>query len=86
MRFKKAYYASNSPPRGFFDKIPIMRKFTTYVQEAVAELHQVRWPTRQQAIRLSIIVIIFTACVSVAFGAIDYVLSLIVKLLLSLTY
>jgi preprotein translocase SecE subunit len=59
---------------------------TTYFTEAVAELRQVRWPTRAQAIRLSIIVIIFTAVVSVAFGGIDYLLSLVVKGLLSLTY
>ena len=63
-----------------------MRKLAAYFQDAIAELHQVRWPTRQQAIRLSVIVIIFTFAVSVAFGAIDFVLSQIVKVLLSLTY
>lgn len=63
-----------------------MKKVTNYVQEAIAELRQVRWPTQRQAIRLSIIVIIFTFCVSIAFGGIDFVLSQIVKLMLSLTY
>ena len=58
----------------------------TYIQEAIAELHQVRWPTRQQAIRLSIITIGFTAGVAIAFGAIDYTLAQIVTFLLSLTY
>lgn len=59
---------------------------TTYINEAIQELHHVRWPTQRQAIRLSVIVIIFTAAVSVAFGVIDYTLSVIVKFLLSLTY
>ena len=63
-----------------------MKKISNYINEAVSELQQVRWPTRQQAIRLSIIVIIFTAAVAVAFGAIDYVLAEVVKFLLSLTY
>lgn len=60
--------------------------FTSYVNNALAELHQVRWPTRQQAIRLSIIVIAFVAVSAVAFGFIDYLLAELVNLLLSLTY
>lgn len=59
---------------------------TTYFQEAIQELHQVRWPTRQQAIRLSIITIGFTAAVAVSFGAIDFALAQVVTFLLSLTY
>ncbi len=58
----------------------------TYFQEAIAELHQVRWPTRQQAIRLSAITIGFTAAVAIAFGAIDAALAQVVTFLLSLTY
>lgn len=61
-------------------------KLATYINDAVAELHQVRWPTRQQAIRLSVITIGFTAAVAIAFGAIDYVLNQVVTLLLLLTY
>jgi len=60
--------------------------FTNYVNQALAELHQVRWPTRQQAVRLSVIVVIFVAISSVAFGVVDYVLAQGVALLLSLTY
>lgn len=59
---------------------------TTYFQEAVAELHQVRWPTRQQAVRLSAITIGFTTVVAIAFGAIDAALAQLVTFLLSLTY
>ncbi|PIR53845.1 preprotein translocase subunit SecE [Candidatus Peregrinibacteria bacterium CG10_big_fil_rev_8_21_14_0_10_42_8] len=59
---------------------------TTYINDAISELRHVRWPTRQQAVRLSVIVLIFTAAVSVVFGFIDYGLSLVVKFLLSLTY
>ncbi|MDA0376180.1 MAG: preprotein translocase subunit SecE [bacterium] len=58
----------------------------TYINEAITELRHVRWPTRQQAIRLSVITIGFTTAVAIAFGGIDYVLNQIVKVLLSLTY
>ena len=62
-----------------------MSKFGTYITDALQELHHVRWPTRQQAVRLSIIVLCFVAACTVAFGAVDYILSQVVKLLLSLT-
>lgn len=61
----------------------MIRKFTNYVNEAVQELHHVRWPTRQQAIRLSTIVIAFVAATTAVFGGIDYLLAEVVKLLLS---
>ena len=71
-----------SPP-GIFSK-GIMELITTYINEAIQELHQVRWPTRQQAVRLSIIVIGFTAACSVSFGAIDFLLNRGVLFLLNL--
>jgi preprotein translocase SecE subunit len=57
-----------------------------YVNEAMQELRHVRWPTRQQAVRLSIIVLIFTLLSSAAFGFVDFVLSQVVKGLLSISF
>ena len=76
------------PRKGFFRKVPIlpMDAITTYFNEALQELHAVRWPTRQQAIRLLLIVLGFTAAATAAFGSIDFVLSKAVTLLLSFTY
>ena len=45
---------------------------TEYFQGALAELRQVRWPTRNQAVRLSIITIIFTFASSFAYGVVDF--------------
>jgi len=56
-----------------------MQSIITYVQDSVAELRQVRWPTRAQAIRLSIIVIAFTLVCTVILGAIDFGLSTLLK-------
>lgn len=63
----------------------MLQALQNYINEALQELHHVRWPTRQQAIRLSIIVIVFVAVATAVFGGIDYLLAQIVKILLSFT-
>ena len=60
-----------------------MERFQQYLHDALQELHQVRWPTRQQAVRLAAIVVGFTAISSAAFGAVDYLLTQLVQILLS---
>ncbi|MBI3331603.1 preprotein translocase subunit SecE [Candidatus Peregrinibacteria bacterium] len=62
-----------------------MNLVLNYVRESVEELHHVRWPTRQQAIRLSIVVVIFTFASSAVFGFLDFLLSEAVTLLLSIS-
>ena len=56
-----------------------------YITEALEELHHVRWPTRQQAVRLSVIVLIFTAICTAVFGTLDFLLSEGLKMLLALS-
>ncbi|MDD5623724.1 MAG: preprotein translocase subunit SecE [Candidatus Peribacteraceae bacterium] len=60
-----------------------MSIITRYITEALEELHHVRWPTRQQAIRLSAIVLAFTIGAALVFGVVDFLLSVVVKTLLS---
>lgn len=60
-----------------------MTSISTYISEAVTELNQVRWPTRRQAIRLSVIVVAFTLISSLVFGLLDMGLSQLVRFLLS---
>ena len=43
-----------------------------FVGELVAELKKVTWPTRQEAIRLTIIVLLVCVVIAVILGAIDY--------------
>ena len=62
----------------------IMNAITTYINESLEELRQVRWPTRQQAVRFSAIVIGFTAVSAAAFGIVDFALSYALKAVLSL--
>lgn len=60
-------------------------KTTEYLRGAIEELHHVRWPTRQQAVRLSLIVIAFVFATAVLFGVVDFLLARVVSLLLSFT-
>lgn len=60
-----------------------MNSILTFVQDSLVELRQVRWPTRQQAIRLSVVVIAFTLACTVFFGAIDFGLSELLKYAIS---
>ncbi len=61
-----------------------MNSTTSYITEALEDLRQVRWPTRQQAIRFSAIVIGFTLASAVFFGLVDFILSVALKAILTL--
>ncbi len=55
-----------------------MKKATTkkgrfrFFGETIAELRKVTWPTRQEAIRLTIIVLIVCIILGIILGSIDY--------------
>jgi len=59
-----------------------MELVMNYINGALEELRHVRWPTRQQAVRLSAIVLGFTLVASAIFGVIDYLLSELVQILI----
>ena len=61
-----------------------MNAITRYINEALEELRHVRWPTRQQAIRFSAVVIVFVFASGAIFGAIDLGLTELIQALLSL--
>jgi len=51
-----------------------------YIEEAIHELRQVQWPTKNYAIRISTIAGIFVFSSAVAIALIDFVLSKILLL------
>jgi len=53
-----------------------------FVQGIVTELRKVTWPTREEAIRLTTIVVIVSVILGVVLGGIDYVFYWIVNSLL----
>ena len=57
---------------------------TKYFREAISELLRVSWPTRQQAVRLSVVVLAVTFVFAFAFGFLDVFLAWGYKALLKL--
>jgi preprotein translocase subunit SecE len=51
--------------------------------ETVGELRRVNWPTTQDALRLTYIVLIVMAAMSLLLGTLDYIFSMLVSLLLA---
>jgi preprotein translocase SecE subunit len=49
-----------------------MNKIRTFVRETRAEFSQITWPPRNEAIRLTFMVVLFSAVFAVFLGAIDY--------------
>jgi preprotein translocase SecE subunit len=61
-----------------------MNAIANYFRESIQELELVRWPTRQQAVRLSGIVLVFTVISAAIFGVLDLGLSTLLRFALSL--
>lgn len=52
-----------------------MTQLVKYVRATFAELRQVSWPSRQEAISYTILVIVISAIVALYIGAFDYLFS-----------
>lgn len=59
-----------------------MTNILTFFKEVQAELSKVVWPTREQTIRYSILVIVVAVTVGLFLGALDYGLTLLTNFLL----
>jgi len=59
---------------------PVIR----YLSETRAELKKVTWPTRPEATKLTIIVLIVVAFMSALLGTLDYIFSRVMGFIISL--
>ncbi|RIK33541.1 MAG: preprotein translocase subunit SecE [Chloroflexi bacterium] len=57
-------------------------RFVQFYRETMAELRKVVWPTRDEAVRLTIVVIIVVVAMSIFLGAIDLILSQVLRFIL----
>ena len=57
-------------------------RFVQFYRETSAELRKVVWPTRDEAVRLTGIVIAVVVAMSIFLGVIDYALTQIMRLIL----
>ena len=77
--------ARSSSPAGRINPEAARRAFTLrYFSEAFAELRRVTWPSRQETVRLSIMVIAVAAAVGVILGVIDLGFSRLMDMVLGL--
>jgi len=51
---------------------PAKKSRISFFTEVVAELRKAHWPTRQEALRLSVLVLVVCAIVGAILGALDY--------------
>ena len=59
-----------------------MKKITGYFRDVRGEFSQITWPARNEALRLTGMVILFSAVFAVFLGAVDYAFGEIVKSIL----
>jgi preprotein translocase subunit SecE len=55
----------------------------TFLRQTYDELRKVKWPTRAEAIRLTIVVIIISLGIGLYIGALDYLLTKLMGALLT---
>lgn len=58
--------------------------FVQYLIDSKAELKKVTWPTRQETVRSSLLVIVISILTALFLGAADYVLNLGLERLLNI--
>lgn len=61
---------------------PRANALSRYVKEVRSELSKVIWPTREQAINLTIIVLVVMVAMSLFLGGVDTIFSALIQLLI----
>ena len=55
-----------------------------FLRETTGELRKVSWPTRQEALNLTLVVLVVTASTSLFLGFLDFLFTRLFRLLISL--
>jgi preprotein translocase subunit SecE len=61
-----------------------MSKLGEYLKETKAELKHVSWPSKNQAVLFTVIVVVFSIIVAIFLGAFDYIFTIGLKKVLEL--
>jgi len=56
-----------------------MNKIITFIKEAQVELRKVNWPTREQTVKYTGLVIGLSLAVAIFLGALDYLFEYIIR-------
>jgi preprotein translocase subunit SecE len=57
-------------------------KLASFIQESRQELAKVNWPSRQDTVRLTLVVILLSLLVAAFLGALDFVFTYLLELFL----
>lgn len=60
-----------------------MDGITKYFRDTLAEMKQVKWPTRNQALSYSVLVIVISIIVSLFLGAFDFIFTQVIDRLVN---
>jgi len=58
-------------------------KLNTYLKDSVTELKKVTWPTRKETVNYTILVISVSLAIAFFLGALDFVFSEVLKLVIN---
>lgn len=64
-------------------KPKLVAKVTEYLKDTRGEVRKVSWPTRQEATKLTAIVLAVTAAMALFLGALDFLFANLVRLIIS---
>ena len=56
-----------------------MDQFSNYIKATAAEMKQVKWPTRQQALFYTVLIIVICAITAMYAGALDYIFGQVIN-------
>lgn len=56
-----------------------MSKLTEYLKETKAELKHVSWPSKNQAVLFTVVVVVFSIVVAAFLGAFDFIFTMGIK-------
>lgn len=62
----------------------LIDRLTEYLKDTRGELRKTSWPTREQATRLTLIVLAVTVVMAAFLGALDFVFAQLIRLIVSI--
>ena len=62
----------------------LLQKLSVYLKQVRTEGKKINWPTRQKAIRYSLLVVVLSLVIAAFLGGLDFVFSSLVKLVVGL--
>lgn len=68
--------------RPFFRQMNIIEKIIAYLKEVQVEMKKVNWPTRDQTIRYTLIVIGLSVAVAIYLGSLDFIFTTLLNMFL----